>query len=271
MQGPRGLVTLKHGDVTLTGIYIWLLNFPADRSMASCSCQFFIPLICPRRFEGHMPVRVHRAPAVVHQEPVRCGHAGARVHRAVAAGGGAELRRAELRSGVPPRVRPAAARVAGLRCFRRRRGGAGGPPPRRRRGERGPAAARAGRVRRRARQDRVPRRRRVHAGGPVPPPERALLGVHGDGQGAAGVLRERGALVRRHVGTPGVEAGGQRAGPDRALPCRRVGRGPVRLPHVLRRLNFPRAFVTTSSVIYMHVLLICLSAEVCCKKFNLPL
>ncbi|KAL5652756.1 hypothetical protein ACJX0J_038214, partial [Zea mays] len=76
---------------------------------------------------------------------------GAGAHRAVAAGGGAQLRRAELGAGAPPRL------VAGHR-----------------RRERAAAAARAGRVRRRAGPERVPRGRRLHPGGPVPPPQRAL-------------------------------------------------------------------------------------------------
>jgi len=48
--------------------------------------------------------------------------------------------------------------------------------------------------------------------GPVPPAERgrALLGVQGG----------RGAVVRGHLGAPGVEAGGRGAGPERALPVR---------------------------------------------------
>jgi hypothetical protein len=47
--------------------------------------------------------------------------------------------------------------------------------------------------------------------------------MHGERQSAAGVLRERGALVRRHLGVPDMEADGQRVGTERALPCCRAG------------------------------------------------
>jgi hypothetical protein len=150
------------------------------------------------RFQGHLPVPVHAVPGRRVQEAVRDGVAGAGVHRAVAAGGGPELRRAELGAGVP----------AGVRAAPQERAARRGP----RRGEREEAARHAGRLRRHPLQERVPRRRRLHPGRPLPP---AQLPLHRQllrqGQEALHRQEARGQVVRQDLHPRLVEAGHQDA------------------------------------------------------------
>lgn len=129
---------------------------------------------------------------------LRHGLAGAGVDRAVAAGGGPELRRSQLRARLPARVRAAPQRREPRR----------GPH----RGEREEAAEHAGRLRRDPVQAQLPGRRRVHPGRPVPPPQlplhRQLLR-----QGPEALHRQeaRGQVVREDRQPRVVEAGGQDA------------------------------------------------------------
>ena len=145
-----------------------------------------------------MPIPEHSVPRRREQDDLRDGVAGAGVDRAVAAGGGAELRRAELGAGVPPGVR-AAAQHTGRR----------GPH----RGERAEAAADAERVRRDPGEEQVPRRRRVHPGRPVPPPELPLHRQRAvaEGQEALHLQEARREVVRGDLQPRLLEAGGQDA------------------------------------------------------------
>jgi hypothetical protein len=115
------------------------------------------------------------------QGPVRPGRAGAGLHRAVAADGGAELRRPQRRHGLQPRL-PAARHAARRQGRRRPPGGdrddepgapaEGGGDAAAVREEPQAAGQAAGHLRAAPWRGGLPGRRQVHARRPVPPAQR---------------------------------------------------------------------------------------------------